>query len=284
VGGQAIFREGIGPLIPGCEHVPPPDNRHCPFKCGEACNLSCAEYIEYVLEKEGDVAAVIAETVRSTPFIPPREYWKAVRAACARHGALLILDEIPHCLGRTGKMFTCEHYDIVPDMLVIGKGLGGGIFPLAALIAREDLNVMGDRALGHYTHEKNPVACAAALAAIKIIETDGLLEKVRVLGEQALCRMREMKNRHRIIGDVRGLGLLMGMELVKDGASTKRACDEAEQVMYRALSKGLNFKVTMGNILTLTPALTVTAAEVERALNILDECLTEVESQTRTSV
>ena len=156
VGGESIFRSGIGPLLPGCEHVPPPDNRHCPFACGAACNLKCADYIEYVLAKEGDVAAVIAEPIRSTPFVPPLDYWKKVRAACDKHGVLLILDEIPQCLGRTGKMFACEHFDIVPDMLVIGKGLGGGIMPFAAMIAREELNVMADRALGHYTHEKNP--------------------------------------------------------------------------------------------------------------------------------
>jgi 4-aminobutyrate aminotransferase len=223
VGGEAIFRSGIGPLLPGCEHVPPPDNRHCPFKCGAACNLSCADYIEYVLDKEGDVAAVVAETVRSTPFIPPRDYWKKIRAACDRHGALLILDEIPHCLGRTGKMFTCEHYDVVPDLLVIGKGLGGGIFPLAALIAREDLNrVMADKALGHYTHEKNPVACASGLAAIEVIESEGLLENARVMGDYAFGRMLDMMNAHRLIGDVRGLGLLMGMELVK-GSRDERA-------------------------------------------------------------
>src|SRR5688572_27157064 len=156
IGGEAIFRQNAGPLLPGCEHVPPPDNRHCPFKCGERCNLNCADYIEYVLEKEGDVAAVVAETIRSTPFIPPPDYWKRVRAACDKHGALLILDEIPNCLGRTGKMFTVEHYGILPDMLVIGKGLGGGIFPLAAVIAREHLNVAGERALGHFTHEKSP--------------------------------------------------------------------------------------------------------------------------------
>ncbi len=91
VGGEAIFRKGTGPLLPGCEHVPPPDHRRCPFKCGTACNLNCADYIEYVLEHEGDVAAVIAETVRSTPFIPPLDYWKRVRAACNKHGGLLIL-------------------------------------------------------------------------------------------------------------------------------------------------------------------------------------------------
>ncbi len=141
IGGEAIFRQNIGPLLPGTEHAPPPNPSECPWDCGKTCSLKCADYIEYMLKKEGDVAAVIAETVRSTPYIPPPEYWQKVRAACDRHGALLILDEIPHALGRTGKMFSVEHYGIVPDMLVIGKGLGGGIFPLAALIARESFDV-----------------------------------------------------------------------------------------------------------------------------------------------
>jgi len=276
VGGEAIFREGIGPLMPGTQQVPPPDPRHCPFGCGDVCNLKCADYIDYVLEKEGDVAAVIAETVRSTPFIPPPGYWKKVRAACDRHGALLILDEIPHCLGRTGRMFTCEHYDLVPDILLLGKGLGGGVFPLAAMIAREGLNVAQHKALGHYTHEKNPVAAAAALATIEVIETEGILERVRTMGEYAINRLRAMADRHELIGEVRGLGLLMGVELVRNRETNERATDEAEQVMYRALAKGLSFKLTMGNILTLTPALTITKSEMDRALDILDSCLGEV--------
>ncbi len=278
VGGEAIFRQDIGPLLPGTEHVPPPDAQHCPWDCRGTCSLKCAEYVDYVLEKEGDIGAVIAETVRSTPFIPPKDYWKIIREACDRHGALLILDEIPHCLGRTGRMFTCEHYDVVPDMLVIGKGLGGGIFPLAALLVREDLDVAPDRALGHYTHEKNPVACAAALATIDVIEEENLLENARDLGDYAIERMRAMKRKHPCIGDIRGLGLLMGMELVEDGKSGGRATDLAEEVMYRALAKGLGFKLTMGNILTLTPPLTLTRDEMDQALDILEACLTEVES------
>ena len=276
VGGEAIFRSGAGPLLPGCEHVPPPDNRHCPFHCGAACNLKCADYIEYVLEKEGDIAAVIAETVRCTPFIPPLDYWKKVRAACDRHGALLILDEIPICLGRTGRMFACEHYGIVPDMLVVGKGLGGGIFPLAALIARDDLNVAGDKALGHYTHEKNPVAAAAALAAIQFIEEERLLEHVQKLSVYALEKLRELMIKHELIGDVRGLGFLLGIELVKNRTAMEKAVDEAEKVMYCALARGLNFKLTMGNIITLTPALTISQAEMDQALNILDQCIAEI--------
>lgn len=277
VGGEAIFRRGIGPLLPGTEHVPPPSPSRCPFDCGRQCSLKCAEYIEYVLEKEGDVAAVIAETVRSTPYIPPLEYWRKVRQACDRHGALLILDEIPHALGRTGTMFTCEHYGITPDILVIGKGLGGGIFPLAAMLAREDLDVASDRALGHYTHEKNPVACAAALATIRYLETEGVLDHVRTLGVWTLERMHAMMKRHALIGSVSGLGLMLGMELVKDRKTMEPALEAAEKVMYGALSRGLSFKVTMGNILLLVPALTVTREEMGKALDILETCIADVE-------
>jgi 4-aminobutyrate aminotransferase len=279
IGGEAIFRQDIGPLLPGTEHVPPPDEYRCMFGCGDrgGCDLTCAKYVEYILEKEGDIAAVIAEPIRSTPYIPRREYWQAIRRACDRHGALLIFDEIPHALGRTGTMFTCENFDVVPDMLVIGKGLGGGIFPLAALIVREDLDVAEDRALGHYTHEKSPVGCAAALATIEYIEKENLVDHARELGEYALKRMKEMMERHPLIGDVRGLGLFLGIELVKDRTTREQATDEAEAVMYSALSKGLSFKLTMGNIITLTPALIIKREEMDKALTIIDECLTEVE-------
>jgi 4-aminobutyrate aminotransferase len=186
IGGEATFRKGIGPLLPGTEHVPPPDCYRCLWECGAKCTLKCVEYVDYVLEKEGDVAAFIAETVRSTPYIPPPEYWKAIRTICDRHGTLLILDEIPHCLGRTGRMFTCEHYEIVPDMLVIGKGLGGGILPLAAMLTKAEFDLMQKQALGHYTHEKNPVACAAGLATIESVEHDALLDNARIVGDYAL--------------------------------------------------------------------------------------------------
>src|SRR6266550_1163102 len=137
IGGEAIFRKNIGPLLPGTEHAQPCDPRQCRFGCGDACNLRCAEYLDYVLGKEEDIGAVIIETVRSTDVqIQPPEYYRIVRDACDRYGALLILDEVPICLGRTGHMFAFEHYDIVPDMLVVGKGLGGAAFPMAALIAR----------------------------------------------------------------------------------------------------------------------------------------------------
>ncbi len=279
IGGEAVFRQNIGPLLPGTEHAPPPDEYHCIFGCFErgGCDMTCARYIDYIMEKEGDIAAVVAEPMRSTPYVPKPEYWRIVREACDRHGALLIFDEIPHALGRTGKMFTCENFGIVPDILVIGKGLGGGVFPLAAMIAREDLDVAGKIALGHYTHEKSPAACAAALATIGYIEKNNLVKHSRDLGAFALKRMRGMMERHPLIGDVRGIGLFLGIELVKNRKTRERAADEAEAVMYGALSRGLSFKLTMGNILTLTPALTISKDEMDKALAIIEACIADVE-------
>jgi len=279
IGGEAIFRQDMGPLLPGTEHAPPPDEYRCAFGCGQrgGCDLTCANYVEYILEKEGDIAAVIAEPIRSTPYIPKPEYWRKIRQACDRYGALLIFDEIPHCLGRTGEMFTFENFGVRPDIVIIGKGLGGGIFPMAAVIAREKLDVAEHRALGHYTHEKSPVGCAAALAAIDYIEKHNLVQHARELGRHSLERLRAMKDRHALIGDVRGLGLFLGIELVKDRQTRSRANDEAEAVMYAALSKGLSFKLTMGNIIVLTPALTITRQEMDRALDIIEECIAEIE-------
>lgn len=266
IGGEALFRSGIGPLLPGTEHVQPCDPRHCHFGCGGTCDARCADYVEYVLQKEEDVAAVVVETVRSTDVqVPPRDYYRKLRAACDRHGALLILDEIPVCLGRTGTMFAFEPYGIVPDMVVLGKGLGGGVFPMAALIARTGLDLAGDRALGHYTHEKSPVGCAAALAALDVIEEEKLLLRSKTLGERALVRMKKMKQKFSSIDDVRGIGLLLGIEL--------KNADLAEAALYRCLSEGLSFKVGQGNVLVLAPPLIITEAELDRALEIVEQCL-----------
>ena len=278
IGGEAVFHKNMGPLMPGTEHAPPCDPGSCRFGCGGSCNLGCADYLDYVLGKEEDIGAVIIETVRCTDVqIPPPGYYRRVRDACDRHGALLILDEVPICLGRTGTMFAFEPYGIVPDMVVLGKGLGGAVFPMAALIARRDLDVAADRALGHYTHEKSSVGCAAALATLEVIENEDLLLRSRTLGAQALARMHELKRRHPLVGDVRGVGLLLGIELMRDGAPARR---EAEQVMYRCLAHGLSFKIGQGNVLTLSPPLIITHAELDQALDIIDAALSAVEAGT----
>ena len=207
--------------------------------------------------------------------IPPPEYYRRVRHACDRHGALLILDEIPICLGRTGTLFAFQNYGIVPDMVVLGKGLGGGVFPIAALIARADLDVAGDRALGHYTHEKSSVGCAAALATLEVIENEHLLEASRTLGARAMERLHALRRRHPLVSDVRGIGLLLAIELRRDGRPAPR---EAEQVMYQCLARGLSFKIGQGNVVTLSPPLIIAPQELDRALDIVDAALSAVEA------
>lgn len=279
VGGEAQFRVGIGPLLPGTEHAPPAEPYRCRWNrnrdCGE-CDLTCAKYVEYVLERESDVAAVIAEPVRCTTVdVPPEGYWQRIREACNRHGTLLVFDETAVCLGRTGRMFASEAFNINPDILILGKGLGGGIMPLAAIVAREDFDVAERMSIGHYTHEKNPVACAAGLAALDVIEKDGLPERAERLGGETLRKLVELKRRRALVGDVRGIGLLLAVELTR--ADGLPAATEADAVMYRCLERGLSFKVSQGNILTLTPPLTVSEEEMSRALSILDESISETE-------
>ncbi len=284
VGGESLFRHAgaVGPLLPGTEHVAPfgcyrcayghpVDEQGSPYL--DRCRLACASMVRYVLEREGDVAAVIAEPARAVPYIPPPGYWQAVREACNAQGALLIFDEIPTGLGKTGRFFAAEHDGAKPDIVVLGKALGGGVLPIAACLAREDLNVAGAYAFGHYTHEKNPVTASAALATLEVIEREGLVENAERVGAHALARLQAMQRRHAVIGDVRGRGLLLGIELVVDRATKAPANGLAEQVLYRALSRGLSFKTTMGNVLTLTPPLITTIAQMDTALDILDECL-----------
>ena len=284
IGGEQMFRSGpIGPLLPGAEHVPPFDCYRNPFGYshtgrdphGDECGRICASMVRYILEREGDIAAVIAEPNRAVPYIPPPGFWAEVRRACNDHGALLIFDEIPTGLGKTGRMFACEHDGVVPDILVLGKALGGGILPIAATLCRPELDVAGDWAFGHYTHEKNPVTARAALTTIEIIEDEGLVENAADRGAHALGRLFELMDRHPAIGDVRGRGLLMGVELVVDRDSRNPDAALAEDILYRALDRGLSFKTTMGNVLTLTPPLTISRDEMDAAIDILDTCLAE---------
>ena len=274
IGGESLFRKNIGPLLPGTEHIPPPTRGKCHFNCIDDEHTGCINYLDYILEMEGDVAAIIAEPMRwTTVGLPPHNYWRRVREICNRHGVLLIFDEIPSAIGRTGKMFVCEHFDVVPDMLVIGKGLGGGVFPMAALIAREELDIVGDRALGHYTHEKSSVGCAAALATIDCLYEENLLENAITLGKHAMHRLIKMQSRLSLIHEVRGLGLYLGIELRSDG---KPANNKADTVLYHSLSRGLSYKVGGGCVLTLCPPMTITPDELNKALDIIEEGITSV--------
>ncbi|MDH3667450.1 MAG: aspartate aminotransferase family protein [Paracoccaceae bacterium] len=276
VGGEHTFRSHIaGPLVPGAEHVAPFACYRCPYghTGPDVCGLACANMVDYVLDREGDVAAVIAEPMRAVPYVPPPGFWRAVREACDRHGALLIFDEIPTGLGKTGRFFASEHDGVTPDMVVMGKSLGGGILPVAAAVVRSDLDVAGDFAIGHYTHEKNPVTARAALTTVQIVEEEGLAARAEELGRHAMGRMRDLMARSPIVGDVRGRGLMFGVEIVADKESREPGRELAERIYYRCLEAGLSFKISQGSVLTLSPPLVISRADLDRALDIVEEAV-----------
>jgi len=278
IGGEATFRSHIaGPLVPGAEHVAPFACYRCPYNHDgpEVCGLACAKMIEFVLEREGDVAAVVAEPMRAVPYVAPPGFWKAVREACNRHGALLIIDEIPTGLGKTGKMFAFEHEEIIPDIITLGKSLGGGVLPIAACVARQDLDVCGDFAIGHYTHEKNPVTARAALTTLEIIEEEGLVDSAAELGKHTMDRLNEVLDGQPYVGDIRGRGLMLGIEIVEDRTDKTPARDRAERIYYACLKAGLSFKISQGCVLTLSPPLTIDKSDLDKAIDIVGTAIRE---------
>lgn len=285
VGGESLFRShGVGPLLAGTEHVAPFACYRCPYGFPAPggtpdlarCQMACARMVEYTLEREDDVAAVVAEPLRAVPYLAPPGFWETVRRACDAHGTLLVFDEIPTGLGKTGRFCAHEHVGVSPDILVLGKALGGGVLPLAAVLVRADLDVAGEHAVGHYTHEKNPVLASAALATLAVIEEEGLVERARRLGAEALARLSAMARTIPLVGNVRGAGLLLGVDLVAPDRSP--AVGAADQVLYLALERGLSFKVTMGSVLTLSPPLTISEADLAWGLDVLEACLSEVDA------
>ncbi|EJU8775461.1 aspartate aminotransferase family protein [Vibrio parahaemolyticus] len=277
VGGEACFRQGMGPLMAGVERIPPAVSYRGAFPVTDGSDVHYADYLEYVIEKEGGVGAFIAEAVRNTDVqVPSNAYWKRIREICDKHNVMLIIDDIPNGMGRSGEWFTYQAYDIEPDMLCIGKGLGGGLVPIAAMVTKDKYNTAEQISMGHYTHEKSPIGCAAALATMEAIEQDGLLDKVKADSQFMREKLLEMKAKYPVIGDVRGIGMLWGIELVTDQESKARAYDEAEAVLYQCLNNGVSFKVSQGNVIQLSPPLIITREQLTEALAIFEEAIAKV--------
>ncbi|ELB2037970.1 aspartate aminotransferase family protein [Vibrio parahaemolyticus] len=277
VGGEACFRQGMGPLMAGVERIPPAVSYRGAFPVADGSDVHYADYLEYVIEKEGGVGAFIAEAVRNTDVqVPSKAYWKRIREICDKHNVMLIIDDIPNGMGRSGEWFTYQAYDIEPDMLCIGKGLGGGLVPIAAMVTKDKYNTAEQISMGHYTHEKSPIGCAAALATMEAIEQDGLLDKAKADSQFMREKLLEMKAKYPVIGDVRGIGMLWGIELVIDHESKARAYDEAEAVLYQCLNNGVSFKVSQGNVIQLSPPLIITREQLTEALAIFEEAIAKV--------
>ena len=278
IGGEEHFSAGFGPLVPGAFHVEFPNYYRNPwgFDSEEDVDAECLRQMELVLRRNPEMAAVIGEPISATPVVPSQRFWQGVKSLCASYGALLVFDEIIEGFGRTGKLFACEHF-VTPDILVLGKSLGGGLLPFAGIVTHEKYNVCQHRSVGHYTHEKNALCCAAALAEIDYILENNLQARSAELGLYTLERLNHLKEKHPMIGHTAGLGLHLGIDLVRNRKTKERAVDDAEIIMYKCLEKGLSLKTIEGNVLTLRPALVVTQQEMDQAIDIIDEVIGEVE-------
>ena len=278
IGGEELFKGGNGPMVPGAYHVEFPNYYRNPwnFTTQEEVDNEILRQMEILFEKEGEIACLIGEPITSTPLIPSKNFWHKVKKLCEKHGALLIFDEIIEGFGKTGKFFACEHY-VTPDILVLGKSFGGGLVPFAGIITKEEYNVLQNRSIGHFTHEKNGLCSVAGLAAIEYLTENKLVERAAETGKKALSFMQEMEKKHPLIGNVNGIGLHLGIELVKDRITKEKAVDEAESVMYMAMERGVAFKVIESNVITMRPSLMITSEEMIKSLEIIDECIGAVE-------
>jgi 4-aminobutyrate aminotransferase len=271
---------GFGPFLPDVHHVAYAYCYHCEFgKTFPSCELFCARAIEddllarHVSPK--DIAAIFVEPVQGEGgyVVPPPGYLQALRDLCDRHGILLVFDEIQSGIGRTGRMFAADHVGVEPDILLSAKGLASGM-PLGAIIAREKIMTWEGGSHGS-TFGGNPVCCAAALATLDVVE-GGLVENACVMGDRLIAGARRLMARHACIGDVRGLGLMIGVEIVKDRKTREAAPEIVRKIELEAFARGLLLLSCGKSNLRLAPPLIIDAADVDEGLRILAEVLETV--------
>ncbi|MBI5893346.1 MAG: aspartate aminotransferase family protein [Deltaproteobacteria bacterium] len=274
----AKYRKDYHPLLPSIFRAPYP---YC-YRCflghsRDTCSLDCFEYLKRMLRHEinpEEAAAIIIEPVLGEGgyAVPPKEYLVEIRKLCKKHGIMLIFDEVQTGFGRTGKWFASEHFNITPDIMTIAKGIASG-FPLSAVISTKKIMSKWHQGAHGTTFGGNPVSCAAGIATIETIQKNELLKNAETVGRHALIRLQDMKRKYSVIGDVRGLGLMMGIEFVnKDGSPNTNFC---KKVCKRCEKNGLVL-IECGidkNIIRFMPPLITTKKQMEKALKIFENAL-----------
>lgn len=259
------MRIGLGPFLPEVYHATFND-------------LASVDALLSVRAPAADVAVVIIEPIQgdSGVQLPTREFMQGLAARCRENGILLAVDEVQTGIGRTGRWFASEHYELVPDIVISGKGLASGM-PLSAIVARAD--ILGEwRAPAHtFSSGANPVTCAAALATLDVVRDEDLVRRAAELGDQLIDSLHRLARLHPLIGPIRGRGLLIGVELVEEQESKRPAYLQTAKVSWRAWELGLLITFLRGNVLRIVPPLVITKEQLDRALAILDEALTDVE-------
>ena len=283
LGGSSLHpKSDYEPLMPGAFHAPQPYFYRCEYGSStpEECAERCVNAIEDIIKFQGpdSVAAVIAEPVSSPQgaIVPPPNYWPRLREVCDKYGCLLIADEVITGFGRTGKMFACEHWDITPDMMTVAKGITSGYIPMGGAILRKpiaDAFIGGPKAAFRHviTFGGHPVAAAASLKNIEIMEREKMVENSARMGQYLLDGLEELKEKHSIIGDARGLGLMCGLEFVKDRQTKEQFPADAD--LGPRLTQGFADERVLlrgGDVMNIMPPLCVTAGEIEQLVATID--------------
>ncbi len=273
------------PLMPGVTHVPYPYCYRCPFKLTYPdCRYWCVDFIdEYVLQKyvpPEDTAAILFESIQGEGgyVVPPPEYFQRIKKLADKYGLLLIDDEVQSGMGRTGKWFAIEHWGVEPDILCTAKALASGL-PLGATIAKAKIMdwVPGSHAS---TFGGNPLSCVAASAVIDVVKEEKLLENATKQGAYIMKRLGELKEQSEIVGDVRGKGLMIGVEIVEDKESKKPAPQKVTEIMMRSWKRGINVITCGASTIRIAPPMIITRDLVDSAMDIIEDATREVEKET----
>lgn len=274
---------GKGPYAPGVIFVANPYCYRCAFKLSyPSCGLACAEDVEKAIETctNGEIAGFIAEPVQGNGgvIVPPREFFGIVRDIVHKHGGLFIDDDVQCGFGRTGAWFGIENFNVVPDVMTLGKGIANGL-PLGAFVSNEEVSKAFKPGQHFSTFGGNPVNCAAALATMEVLKEENLISNARRIGEVFLRKLKELMEKHISVGEVRGLGLLIGVELVKDRKTKEPFSLGLTKILEFCKEKGLLLGKAgpLGNVIRISPPLCFNQQNVEEACQIIDEGLKEIE-------
>ena len=279
---KVIQKRHYNPLIPGITHIPYAYCYRCPYNmCYPDCGIECVRWVEDNLFRTTmppeEVAAIFVEPIQGEGgyIVPPLEFHVELQKVAKKYGILYVVDEVQAGMGRTGKMFAMEHFGVEPDIMALAKGIASGM-PLGAMVAKSDIMVWeaGSHAS---TFGGNPISCSASLATIELLE-DELMENAEIRGEYMMAQLRKLQNSIECIGDVRGKGLMIGVELVKDRETKERAATWRNEVVLKAFEKGLLLLGCGENTIRFSPALTVSKEEIDVCLSIFEEVLLEVTS------
>ena len=267
-------------LVPCIHHMPYPDCYRCSFGQKEnSCHLECLKQMEIAFENylpPDDVAAVVIEPIEGDAgiIVPPQKYMDKLFDMCKKNGILFVSEEVQQGFGRTGKWFGIENFDIKPDMIVMGKAISSGL-PLSAIVAREEIMNAANPPGWNFTTAANPVSCKAALATIKVLEDEELLKHTLEIGQYIKGRFNQMKKKYEIIGDVRGLGLSIGVDLVTNRDSKERAKEAAAKICYSSWEKGIIMAFIAKNVLRIQPPLIITKEQMDKAIDVIEESINE---------